>query len=120
MNMSLHGEREHHNNMVGCDAFDRTTTNLGRLAASGVRVSVQTTIVAGSEWVLDWMAAYCRKVGVKRLSIIPFIPRGYGNTRRAEYDLTSNERGRLHDLVRRKRKARSGSLDVRWLDFTIR
>ena len=118
--VSLHGDREHHNKMVGCEAFDRTTENLRRLVSNGVRVSVQTTIVAGGEWVVEWLAAYCRTIGVRRLSILPFIPRGSGNTRRAEYELTVNQRGRLHDLVRRKRKALSGALDLRWLDFTAR
>jgi MoaA/NifB/PqqE/SkfB family radical SAM enzyme len=118
--ISLHGDREHHNQIVGCDAFDRTTENLRRLAASGVRTTVQTTIVAGGEWVVEWMAAYCQTLGIRRLSFLPFIPRGNGNTRRAEYEFTGSERGRLHDLVRRKRKELSGRLDLRWLDFTLR
>jgi MoaA/NifB/PqqE/SkfB family radical SAM enzyme len=118
--VSLHGDREHHNKMVGCDAFDRTTENLGRLVTGGVRTSVQTTIVAGGEWVVEWVAAYCRRIGVRRLSVLPFIPRGSGNARRAEYELTVHERGHLHDLVRRQRRAMSGALDVRWLDFTAR
>jgi MoaA/NifB/PqqE/SkfB family radical SAM enzyme len=118
--VSLHGDREHHNKIVGCDAFDRTTGNLRRLASNGVRVSAQATIVAGGDWVVEWLAAYCRTIGLRRLSILPFIPRGSGNARRAEYELTVNQRGRLHDLVRRKRKALNGSLDLRWLDFTSR
>jgi MoaA/NifB/PqqE/SkfB family radical SAM enzyme len=77
-------------------------------------------VVAGGEWVVEWVAAYCLKVGVRRLSILPFIPRGSGYERRDEYALTLNERGRLHELVRRKRKALNGRLDVRWLDFTAR
>jgi MoaA/NifB/PqqE/SkfB family radical SAM enzyme len=118
--VSLHGDREHHNKIVGCEAFERTTANLRRLVASGVRTSVQTTVVAGGEWVVEWVAAYCLKVGVTRLSILPFIPRGSGYERRDEYGLTINERGRLHELVRRTRKALNGRLDVRWLDFTAR
>lgn len=118
--VSLHGDREHHNEMVGCDAFDRTTENLRRLVASGVRTSVQTTVVAGGEWVVEWVAAFCRTVGVGRLSILPFIPRGSGYHRRGEYELTASERGKLHGLVRRQRRALSGRLDLRWLDFTAR
>jgi len=118
--VSLHGDREFHNKMVGCEAFERTTDNLRRLVACGVRASVQTTVVAGGEWVVEWVAAFCLTVGVRRLSILPFIPRGSGYERRDEYGLTINERGRLHDLVRRTRKALNGRLDVRWLDFTAR
>jgi MoaA/NifB/PqqE/SkfB family radical SAM enzyme len=116
--VSLHGDREHHNKMVGCEGFDRTTGNLRRLVTSGVPTSVQTTVVAGGEWVVGWVAAFCRKVGVRRLSILPFIPRGSGNDRREEYELTTRERGQLRDLVRRERRRLNGQLDLRWLDFT--
>ncbi len=116
--VSLHGDREHHNKMVGCEGFDRTTGNLRRLVTSGVPISVQTTVVAGGEWVVGWVAAFCRKVGVRRLSILPFIPRGSGNDRREEYELTTRERGQLRDLVRRERRRLNGQLDLRWLDFT--
>lgn len=116
--VSLHGDREHHNKMVGCEGFDRTTDNLRRLVTNGVPTSVQTTVVAGGEWVVGWVAAFCRKVGVRRLSILPFIPRGSGNDRREEYELTTRERGQLRDLVRRERRRLNGQLDLRWLDFT--
>jgi MoaA/NifB/PqqE/SkfB family radical SAM enzyme len=119
--VSLHGDREHHNKMVGCDAFDKTTENLRRLVTSGVRTSVQTTVVANAEWVVDWMTTFCSRIGVKRLSILPFIPRGNGRERREEYELTTSARERLHELVRKKRRALSGRrLEVRWLDFTAR
>ena len=115
--VSLHGDREHHNKMVGCEGFDRTTDNLRRLVTSGVPTSVQTTVVAGGEWVVGWVAAFCRKVGVRRLSILPFIPRGSGNDRREEYALTTRERGQLRDLVRRERRRLNWQLDLRWRDF---
>ena len=115
--VSLHGDREHHNKMVGCEGFDRTTDNLRRLVTSGVPTSVQTTVVAGGEWVVGWVAAFCRKVGVRKLSILPFIPRGSGNDRWEEYALTTKERGQLRDLVRRERRRLNGQLDLRWRDF---
>ena len=116
--VSLHGDREHHDRMVGRKAFDRTTENLRRLLAAGVPTSVQTTVVSGGEWVVAWVVAFCREVGVRRLSILPFIPRGDGNARRAEYELTMDQRQSLRRLVSEKRKALSGRLDIRWLDFT--
>jgi MoaA/NifB/PqqE/SkfB family radical SAM enzyme len=115
--VSLHGDREHHNKMVGCEGFNRTTDNLRRLVTSGVPTSVQTTVVAGGEWVVGWVAAFCRKVGVRRLSILPFIPRGSGNDRREEYALTTKERGQLRDLVRTERRRLNAQLDLRWRDF---
>jgi MoaA/NifB/PqqE/SkfB family radical SAM enzyme len=117
---SLHGDRAHHDAMVGRKAFDRTTENLRWLLAARVPLTVQTTIVAGGEWVVDWMASFCKAEGVRRLSILPFLPRGSGNLRRGEYELSEAQRRRLRALVSEKRKALSGRLEVRWLDFTAR
>jgi len=118
--VSLHGDREHHDAMVGREAFGAATDNLRRLVAARVSTSVQTTVVRGGEWVLDRMAGFCIRERVKRLSILPFIPRGSGLAQQHEYGLTSAERGALRDLVCRKRRELSGRLDLRWLDFTAR
>jgi MoaA/NifB/PqqE/SkfB family radical SAM enzyme len=115
--VSLHGDKEHHDRIVGRKAFDQTTENLGRLVAARVPISVQTTVVSGGTWVVDWVADYCQEAGVRRLGILPFIPRGSGFRRREEYELTTTERASLRDHVRRTRKALSGRVDVGWLDF---
>jgi MoaA/NifB/PqqE/SkfB family radical SAM enzyme len=118
--VSLHGDHEHHDRMVGCKAFHATTGNLRRLLAANVAASVQTTIVSGGEWVVEWTADFCRSIGVRQLSILPFIPRGSGALRRNEYELSAYERHSLRDLVRRQRKAFAGILEIKWLDFTAR
>ncbi len=118
--VSLHGDREQHNRIVGRDAFDRTTATIRRFRSAGISTTVQTTIVTGGLDVLDWVAAFCLANGVRRLSLLPFIPRGSGNERRGEFDLTTEERRALRAMVTEKRRALSGRLDVRLLDFTAR
>jgi MoaA/NifB/PqqE/SkfB family radical SAM enzyme len=115
--LSLHGDRTHHDAIVGRPAFDLATQHLLSLLAAGVSATVQTTVVAGAEWVLDWVADYCLAHGVRRLSILPFIPRGNGYRTQGEYGLTAAQRSQLRERVRRKRHALQGRLDVRWLDF---
>jgi MoaA/NifB/PqqE/SkfB family radical SAM enzyme len=116
--VSLHGERAYHNRMVGCDAFDRTVGNLRRLIASGVRTSVQTTVVADGTWVLDWIIEFCLTNRITRLSVLPFLPRGNGNHRREEYGFTMAQLAALQDQVKKKRHALVGRLDLRWLNLT--
>jgi MoaA/NifB/PqqE/SkfB family radical SAM enzyme len=118
--VSLHGDRKHHDEIVGRIAFDHTTSNIRRLIAAGVTTSIQTTVIAGSTWVLDWVSAFCLEAGVHRLSIMPFIPRGSGYERRTEYGLTSSERREVRDHVASLRRSLSSRLEVRWLDFTAR
>ncbi|HEV2097948.1 MAG TPA: radical SAM protein [Stellaceae bacterium] len=116
--ISLHGDREHHDRIVGRQAFDRTTRNLRRLVAAGVHTSIQTTVVAGQLWTIDWVAEFCLQNNLRQLSILPFIPRGSGNNRRGEYELSLAERRALRRLVTEKRRALGGRLDLRWLDFS--
>ena len=115
--VSLHGDRQYHDKMVGREAFDATTENIRRLIATAVPASVQTTVVSGGEWVVEWVANFCNRSGVRRLNILPFIPRGSGYRRRAEFELTTAERQSLREMVRRQRKAFSGRVEIKWLDF---
>lgn len=118
--VSLHGDRAHHDRMVGRVAFESTTRNLARLLAASIRTSVQTTVVAGAPEAVDWVTAYCLSHNVRRLSLLPFIPRGQGGPRQAEYALSSAQRRALRILVAHKRRVLAGRLDLRWLDFTAR
>jgi MoaA/NifB/PqqE/SkfB family radical SAM enzyme len=116
--VSLHGDRDQHNAITGCDAFDRTTKNLRLLVAAGIPTSIQTTVVRDSEHVVEWVASFCLNAGIRKLSILPFIPRGDGSAQRETYELSDSHRRRLRDQVGATRRALSGQLDVRWLDFT--
>jgi MoaA/NifB/PqqE/SkfB family radical SAM enzyme len=115
--VSLHGDREFHNRMVGRNAFDKTTQNIRRLTGAGIHTSIQTTLVSGGESVVDWVVKFCRDEGVSHLNFLPFIPRGSGFVRRAEFELASDARRFLYELVRNRRKRLGGYLDIKWLDF---
>lgn len=115
--VSLHGDQEHHNAIVGVTSFKHTTRNIKRLIDAGVNTSIQSTVVAQKSWVVDWLIEFCLEVGVLRLSILPFLPRGNGANCSDEFALTPTQRRSLRDLVKKKRHALNGRVDVRWLDF---
>ena len=115
--ISLHGDKDQHNAMVGVTAYQHTTRTIQRLVADGVNTSIQTTLVAGTSTVIDWMTQYCLDVGVRRLNFLPFIPRGRGEAHRDDFGLTSLQRRELHCIIRAKRHSLKGRVDVRWLDF---
>lgn len=118
--VSLHGPEAHHNEVVGCDAFDKTVATIRRLVAAGISTSVQTTIVAGELSVVDWAVQFCIDNRVKRLSFLPFIPRGSGLGQRSKYELSVIERHQLHGLVKQKRGKLINRIDIRLLDFNTR
>ena len=118
--VSLHGDRPHHDEIVGRSAFCSTTESIRRLLSAGVVTSVQTTVVSGHLEVVRWIVGFCLCNRVRRVSFLPFIMRGSGYLRRAEYGLTQAERRVLHDLVKHERRKHSGRIDVRLLDFNAR
>jgi MoaA/NifB/PqqE/SkfB family radical SAM enzyme len=117
--VSLHGDKAHHDAIVGRAAFDLSTSHLRQLLAARIPTAVQTTVVAEGLWVLDWVVDFCLAAGVRQLGILPFIPRGSGYRTQREYGLSPAQRTDLREAVRRKRHALSGRLDVRWLDFSV-
>jgi MoaA/NifB/PqqE/SkfB family radical SAM enzyme len=118
--VSLHGPKAHHNEMVGCDAYDKTVATICRLVAAGISTSVQTTIVSGQLSVVDWAVQFCIDNSIKRLSFLPFIPRGKGLGQRSEYELSVAERRDLHELVKQRRRKLISRIDIRLLDFNAR
>ena len=115
--VSLHGPCEHHNDVVGLDAFDRTTSGIRRLVSAGVSTSVQTTIVSGHLDVVDWIIQFCLDNKIQLVSFLPFIPRGNGKESRGKYELSSDERRYLQYRVRQEKLKFRRRLDIRLLDF---
>ena len=116
--LSLHGDRAHHDAVVGREAFDLATGHLRCLLAAGIPTGIQTTVVAGGEWVLDWMADFCLAEGVSQWCVLPFIPRGSGYRTEGEYGLAPDQRARVRERVRQLRHALRRQIDIRWLDFS--
>jgi MoaA/NifB/PqqE/SkfB family radical SAM enzyme len=115
--VSLHGDQPHHDEIVGREAFRYTTATIQRLLAAGIETSVQTTVVTRHLDVVLWVIRYCLDNKVRRVSFLPFIPRGSGLARQIEYGLTRAERIELRDLIKEKRRAHNRQLDIRLLDF---
>jgi MoaA/NifB/PqqE/SkfB family radical SAM enzyme len=115
--VSVHGPSKHHNEIVGVSAFDKVISNLQRLISARVKTSIQTTIVTGHLDVADWAIQFCLESGLKRISFLPFIPRGRGNETRGKYELSQSERRQLKELVKQKRRKLSSRLDIRLNDF---
>jgi MoaA/NifB/PqqE/SkfB family radical SAM enzyme len=117
--VSLHGNQSHHNEVVGCDAYDKTTATIQRLISGRVSTAVQTTIISGHLDMVELMIQFCIENRVKRLSILPFIPRGSGYQERTQYELSSSERRDLQNLVTQQRRKLRSRIDIRLLDFNI-
>lgn len=99
--VSLHGDQEHHNAIMGVTSFQHTIRNIKRLISARVNTSIQSTVVAGQNGVVDWLIVFCLESGVRRLSLLPFIPRGNGNGCSDEFALTPLQRRELRDQIKK-------------------
>jgi MoaA/NifB/PqqE/SkfB family radical SAM enzyme len=118
--VSLHGPEHHHNRILACDAFHKTTENIKRLLKARVPTSIQTTIISGHLDVVAWMVRFCKSNGIRRVSFMPFIPRGRGCESYSKFKLSQKERRALRSMVTQARRKNMPSLEVRLLDFTAR
>jgi MoaA/NifB/PqqE/SkfB family radical SAM enzyme len=117
--VSLHGDRAHHDAIVGSGCHDRTTLSIQRLQRAGVATSIQTTAVAAGISAVEWVIAFCLGQGIRRLSVLPFVARGKGVASRSNFALPGPEQRLLRDLIRSRRRELTGGLDLRWVDLSI-
>lgn len=118
--VSLHGPQEHHDNIVGKIAFEKTKASIKKLLLKGIRTSVQCTIVSGCLDVVEWNIKFCLENRIKRLTFLPFIPRGEGYVNSDKFELNAAERYYLYSLIREKRRSLLSMIDIRLLDFNVR
>jgi MoaA/NifB/PqqE/SkfB family radical SAM enzyme len=117
--VSLHGDRARHDAIVGSGCHHRTILSIERLQRAGIATSIQTTAVAAGTSAVEWVIAFCLERGLRRLSVLPFVPRGKGADSRGNLALPGPEQRLLRDLIRSGRRELAGRLDLRWVDLSI-
>jgi molybdenum cofactor biosynthesis enzyme MoaA len=115
--VSLHGPAAVHDRMMGIDCFDAVTASVARLMESGVSTAIQTVVTRQQPDVHEWVIDYCLQHGVRKLRLIPFIPRGRGVHTAGEFQLDPAARDRLDAAVDAARRNLGDRLDVEILDF---
>ncbi|UFS69178.1 radical SAM protein [Geomonas sp. RF6] len=118
--VSLHGDREEHDALVGRGAFDGTCAGVHRLLAQGVETSLQSVLVRGGIGIIEWGVNFCLERRIRRYTLLPFVARGRGGDRRDRYELEEAGRRALRREVARLRKDLGSRLDLRLLDFHSR
>jgi MoaA/NifB/PqqE/SkfB family radical SAM enzyme len=116
--VSLHGDRAHHDGIVGSGCHDLTTFNIRRLQRAGVATSIQTTAVAAGTSAVEWAIGFCLEQRIRRLSVLPLLLRGKGAKHRSDLALSTTEHRLLRELIWKRRRDLAGRLDLRWLDLT--
>lgn len=117
--VSIHGAQPLHDAMLGRSCYEQVDGNVRRLLDAGVSTAIQTVVTGRQPDVHERMIDYCLERGVRKLRLIPFVPRGRGLQLADSYQLGVAQREQLETAVGTARHVLEGSLDVRVLDFWV-
>jgi MoaA/NifB/PqqE/SkfB family radical SAM enzyme len=115
--VSLHGPRQLHDEMLGVPCFDRVEQNIGRLLDANIQVAIQTVVTQRQPDVHGWAIRYCMDLGIGKLRLVPFVPRGRGMLTVDAYQLNPGQRAGLEEAIQEARRELGHRLDVDMLDF---
>jgi MoaA/NifB/PqqE/SkfB family radical SAM enzyme len=115
--VSVHGPQEFHDGMMGRVCFERVDDNIRRLRDAGVTTAIQTVVTRKRPHAHEWAIEYCLKRGIRKLRLIPFIPRGRGLVSAHEFQLDKTMHQQLIAAAAAAHEQLRDDLDVRVLDF---
>jgi molybdenum cofactor biosynthesis enzyme MoaA len=115
--VSLHGPAALHDRMLQVKCFEDVDLNVQRLQDAGVATAIQTVVTREQPDVHSWAIDYCLRRGIRKLRLLPFVPRGRGIQSADEFQLDAHEHNSLLDAVTSARQRLTPDLDVRVLDF---
>jgi MoaA/NifB/PqqE/SkfB family radical SAM enzyme len=118
--VSVHGPEALHNAMLGRDCYQRVTQNIRALREADVQVAMQTVITRRLPDAYRYTIELCRELGVKKLTLMPFVPRGRGVENAGEYQLSAAQRTDFFRDVRAVRNDPGTQLDVHIVDLWTR
>lgn len=111
--ISLHGVNGEHDRMVKSAPEDVIKDAIERLGSNGVYTSIHTIVTTYNRDHLDDVFEFAIANGVKKVTLIPMIPRGRGENT-MEYAVPDDECREIHG---RMCEEYSGELKVSYLDL---
>jgi molybdenum cofactor biosynthesis enzyme MoaA len=117
--VSVHGPKALHESILRRNCYEQVDRNLARLLEAGVTTGIQTVVTRRLPDVHNWMIDYCLQRGIRKLRLLPFVPRGRGLQAADLYQLSPEQHEHLETSVSEARRQLEGRLDVDILDFWI-
>jgi MoaA/NifB/PqqE/SkfB family radical SAM enzyme len=118
--VSVHGPAPIHDSMLGVECYDKVTGNIRMLRSAGVSVALQTVVTRRWPDAYRHSIAFCLEVGIGKLALMPFVPRGRGVGTAGEYQLSPAQRAEFLGGIADARHRLAGRLDVRLVDLWTR
>lgn len=115
--VSLHGPPPFHDEMMGVACFDAVAATIDRLRGAGVATAIQTIVTRRKPDVHEWAIEYCLAHEIRKLRLVPFVPRGRGRQSAGAFQLDAQAYERLRQAIDAARRRLAPVLDVDVLDF---
>lgn len=118
--VSLHAPDRRHDQALGVACSDLVIANVRRLRDAGIRISLHTVITRANDDMIEAMIAFCRSEGIRKISFLPFVPRGRGAELATAYLHDHVRRSDLCARIRTLAEIHKSNIDVRLLDFAAK
>jgi MoaA/NifB/PqqE/SkfB family radical SAM enzyme len=117
MKFSVHGLGADHDLALGRPVFDRVLQNVRRARDAGVPCSINSVITRGNQGSLRALVDLAAGLGCRKISFIPFVPRGRGAAHRSAFELSSAAYREVATEVDDLAEEFGGTIVVRQIDL---
>lgn len=115
--VSIHHPGPANDLVLGRVSFDRVIANIRRLRAAGVPVSINTVVSRQNAHELEDMVEFAAGNDCRKISFIPFVPRGRGLTNRDSFELDPGELAAVAATISKLAQQNRNRITVRTIDL---
>ena len=117
LKFSVHGLGVDNDLVLGRTSFDQVVGNVKRARLAGVPCSINTVVTRGNRHRLRPLAQLAVDLDCRKITFIPFVPRGRGLAARSTFELTPADRALVAEQVAALAGELARTLVVREIDL---
>lgn len=117
---SIHHYSEENDRIIGRRGFKAIVKNALQLRGEEIPLAVNTVITRHNIEIMTPMVQFAGRIGARKISFIPFVPRGRGLHHEKELELGLELLRKVHESVRMLNESRRDGPEVRIIDIRRR
>jgi MoaA/NifB/PqqE/SkfB family radical SAM enzyme len=117
LKVSIHHPSQANDLVLGRASFEAVLGNVRAARRAGVACGINTVVNKANYRELERLTEMAASLRCRKITFIPFVPRGRGRDRRDIFELTDEQLRWVEGEIRRLTQTRPGSIEVRCIDL---
>lgn len=117
---SIHHYSALNDEVLGVRCFSRVLNNVQRILAYEIPISINTVLTRCNFNIVEKMVEFGHAIGARKISFIPFVPRGRGLSCRNELDFDHDTIIHIRDKIATVAQGTAALIEVRIIDIRRR